>query len=126
MCGGHCWAYDRDMDPDEARALLTRERQRIESAIAALRQDITANAGDEDEREIGAGAARMQDEEIDLGLLEQLENEHDAVARAEQRLVAGTYGLSVESGELIADERLSLIPWAERTAEEQAKVDASP
>ena len=119
------WAYDRGMDPDEARALLTRERQRIESAIAALHQDITANAGDEDERDIGAGAARMQDEEIDLGLLEQLGSERDAIARAEQRLAAGTYGLSVESGEPIPDQRLALIPWAERTVEEQAKLDGS-
>jgi DnaK suppressor protein len=34
---------------------------------------------------------------------------------------AGTYGLSVESGEPIPDERLEAIPTAERTVEEEAR-----
>jgi len=46
-----------------------------------------------------------------------------AVARAEARVEAGTYGLSVESGEPIPDERLEAIPTAERTAEEQARFE---
>ena len=41
--------------------------------------------------------------------------------RAEARLAAGTYGLSVESGEPIPDERLEAIPTAERTAEEERR-----
>ncbi|MCW3068160.1 MAG: transcriptional regulator, TraR/DksA family, partial [Solirubrobacterales bacterium] len=36
---------------------------------------------------------------------------------------AGTYGLSVESGEPIPDARLEAIPWAERTTEEQARYE---
>ena len=35
----------------------------------------------------------------------------------------GTYGLSVESGEPIPDDRLEAVPWAERTVEEQARYD---
>jgi DnaK suppressor protein len=50
-------------------------------------------------------------------------NELAAVERAEARIDAGTYGLSVESGEPIPDERLETIPTAERTAEEQARFD---
>ena len=42
----------------------------------------------------------------------------------EQRLAEGTYGLSVESGKPIPDGRLELIPWAERTADEQQKIDS--
>ena len=50
-----------------------------------------------------------------LGLLAALE-------RAEARLAAGTYGLSIESGEPIPDERLEIVPTAERTvAEEQRR-----
>jgi DnaK suppressor protein len=45
------------------------------------------------------------------------------VERAEKRLAEGTYGLSVESGEPIPDGRLEIIPWAERTAEEQARYE---
>ena len=36
----------------------------------------------------------------------------------------GTYGVSVESGEPIPDGRLEAIPWAERTAEEQSRLEA--
>jgi DnaK suppressor protein len=46
-----------------------------------------------------------------------------AVERAEERLAAGTYGLSIESGEPIPDERLEAVPTAERTAEEQARFE---
>ncbi len=42
-----------------------------------------------------------------------------AVERAEARLAAGTYGLSIESGERIPDERLELRPTAELTTEEE-------
>jgi DnaK suppressor protein len=42
-----------------------------------------------------------------------------AVERAEARLAAGTYGLSVESGQPIPDARLEAFPTAELTADEQ-------
>ena len=42
-----------------------------------------------------------------------------ALERAEQRLAAGTYGLSIESGEPIPDERLEVLPTAELTTEEE-------
>ena len=48
-----------------------------------------------------------------------------ALERAEARLAAGTYGLSVESGERIPDARLELLPTAERTVEEEARRDRS-
>ena len=36
----------------------------------------------------------------------------------------GTFGRSVESGEPIPEGRLEAIPWAERTADEQARLEA--
>jgi DnaK suppressor protein len=45
------------------------------------------------------------------------------VERAEQRLAEGTYGLSIESGEPIADDRLEAMPTAERTAAEQERFE---
>ena len=56
---------------------------------------------------------------MEEGLREQL-----ARARAndlEKRLAEGTYGLSVESGEPIPDERLEAYPLAERTVEEERR-----
>ena len=43
--------------------------------------------------------------------------------RAEARLAAGTFGLSVESGAPISDARLERIPTAERTADEQREFE---
>ncbi|MEA2140667.1 MAG: DnaK suppressor protein, partial [Solirubrobacteraceae bacterium] len=60
----------------------------------------------------------------DAGLAEQLRGELAAIERAQARLAEGKYGLSVESGEPIPDARLQSIPWAERTAEEQARYEA--
>lgn len=58
--------------------------------------------------------------ELDEGLSDDLRAELAAIERAEARLEAGTYGLSIQSGEPIPDERLELLPTAERTAAEQA------
>ena len=56
----------------------------------------------------------------DEGLADDLREELAAVERAEARLAAGTYGVSIESGEPIPDERLEALPTAERTAAEEA------
>ena len=68
-------------------------------------------------------ASDLYDNELDEGLADDLRAELAAVERAEQRLAAGTYGLSIESGEPIPDERLEAVPTAERTAEEQARFE---
>jgi RNA polymerase-binding transcription factor DksA len=52
----------------------------------------------------------------------ELREQLAAVERAEQRLAAGTYGLSIESGAPIRDERREAVPTAELTvAEERAR-----
>ena len=50
-----------------------------------------------------------------------LQSELAAVERAEARLEAGTYGLSVLSGDPIPDGRLEARPTAELTVEEQQR-----
>ena len=52
----------------------------------------------------------------------QLREELAAVERAEERLMSGTYGLSIDSGEPIPDERLEAVPTAERTVEEERRL----
>ena len=66
-------------------------------------------------------SADLYQDELDEGLADDLREELAAVERAEARLAAGTYGISVESGEPIPDERLEAIPTAERTVEEEAR-----
>jgi DnaK suppressor protein len=97
------------MDAEHARALLARERLRIERSQA-----------DQDPAD---DSAELADTELDEGIVEHLKTELEAIERAETRLAEGTYGLSVESGEPIPDARLELIPWAERTAEEQERFE---
>ncbi|HEY2217653.1 MAG TPA: hypothetical protein VGH21_09155 [Solirubrobacteraceae bacterium] len=110
------------MDQAKARELLTRERERIEAALSAT----AAPEGDEEGvRDDGGDVApALLESEIDEGLEASLSEELAAVERAERRLAEGTYGLSIESGEPIPDGRLQSIPWAERTAEEQARLES--
>lgn len=109
------------MDTDHARELLATERTRIEHALQALAAPDSEDAPDAIE---GSDAGRdLLDAEIGEGLSERLQDELQAVERAEQRLAEGTYGISVESGEPIPDARLEAVPWAERTAEEQARYE---
>ncbi|HTX07280.1 MAG TPA: TraR/DksA C4-type zinc finger protein [Solirubrobacteraceae bacterium] len=108
------------MDSKHARKLLDRERTRIEDALAELKRDGPLEGddrlepGDEDDQD-------LYQDEFDEGHRDQLMNELAAVERAEARLQAGTYGLSVESGEPIPDGRLEAIPTAERTVEEEER-----
>jgi DnaK suppressor protein len=103
------------VDPDRARQLLERERERIERAITDLDPGL---AGDRD----GPGEDGSEDlyqKEFDEGRAENLREQLDALERAEARLAAGTYGLSVESGNPIPEERLESLPTAERTVQEE-------
>ena len=107
------------MDPDRARELLAAERTRIERALAQrVHQDTGEEADDEDPGNLGS---ELYQDELDEGLADDLREELAAVERAEARLAAGTYGLSVESGKPIPDERLEAVPTAERTVEEEAR-----
>ena len=108
------------MDPDRARELLARERERIESGMrtlardGVLESDENVEPGDEDSEDLYL-------DELDDARREELGNDLAALERAEARLAAGTYGLSVESGKPIPDGRLEALPTAERTVEEEER-----
>lgn len=104
------------MEPDRARQLLQKERERIESAIAELNP---AGAGEDEPGE--RGSEGLYQKEFDEGRADDLRGQLEALERAEERLADGTYGLSVESGEPLPDARLELLPTAERTVEEEAR-----
>ena len=105
------------MKAERARELLNAERARIEQTLRRLRREDDAEPADEFDP--ANRAPELYQDELDAGLEEELREQLAAVERAEQRLVAGTYGLSVESGEPIPDERLEALPTAERTAKEE-------
>jgi DnaK suppressor protein len=107
------------MDAERARELLAAERRRIERALGRLGHEDTGEEADD--QDPGNLASDLYQDELDEGLADGLREDLAAVDRAEARLAAGTYGLSVESGKPIPDERLEAIPTAERTAEEEAR-----
>jgi DnaK suppressor protein len=106
------------MDPDRAHQLLARERERIEHAVASSRE-AEREAGTLQQEPGELGSEDLYETELEVGLAEDLAEQLAAVERAEARLAAGTYGLSVESGKPIPDDRLEAIPTVERTADEQ-------
>src|SRR5579862_5617153 len=109
------------MDNDHARELLAAERTRIERALGRLGHEDDSEPADEiDPANL---ASDLYQDELDEGLSDDLRNQLAAVERAEERLANGTYGLSIESGEPIPDERLEALPAAERTTDEQARYD---
>jgi DnaK suppressor protein len=108
------------VDDARARELLTRERERIEKALAGLD---TPYEDRNEPRDAGDDATELFEEELDEGVAERLRKELAAIERAEERLADGKYGISIESGEPIPDGRLEAIPWAERTAEEQGRYE---
>ena len=107
------------MDPDRARELLQAERQRIEQALSRLGH--VDDAEPNDDADPANLASDLYQDEFDQGLAADLREQLEDVARAEERLANGTYGLSVESGEPIPDERLEAFPTAERTTEEERR-----
>lgn len=109
------------MSPDHARELLAAERERIERGLSGRRHEDDAEPADDiDPANL---ASDLYQDELDEGLADDLREQLAAVARAEERLTAGTYGLSIKSGKPIPDERLEAIPWAELTVEEERELE---
>ena len=106
------------MDIERARELLAAERRELERALAHLgHQDDGDEAGFQEPANL---ASNLYIDELDDGLAENLRDRLAALERAEARLTAGTYGLSIDSGDPIPDERLEALPTAERTVDEEA------
>jgi DnaK suppressor protein len=108
------------MDSDRARELLSGERQRIEQALDTLNSQGPEEADDRVDPG-DRGSEDLYQDEFDAGREADLQTQLAAVERAEARLEAGTYGLSIESGEPIPDGRLEAVPTAELTIEEQRR-----
>jgi DnaK suppressor protein len=113
------------MDPEHARELLARERSRIERALGTLGQQGPLES-DEREEPGDLDSEDLYQDEFDEGRRQDLRDELAALERAEARLAAGTYGLSIESGQPIPEARLEALPTAERTVEEEERYRRLP
>ena len=105
------------MRPDRARELLDAERARIEQAMKLLTSQDDGEIADATDP--ANMASELSQAEFAEGREMDLRAQLAAVERAERRLAAGTFGLSIESGKPIPDDRLEALPTAERTYEEE-------
>jgi len=109
------------MNDIRARKLVARERARVESMLAEVGVDLRAGGSLQRQQtgEYAEAGGILDTESVALALAADLSAQLAAVRRAEERLADGTYGISVDSGLAIKDERLEAEPLAERTVEEQ-------
>ena len=113
------------MNDKRARELVARERARIEQSLRELNAEVMAEVELHQQQtgEASEAGTDLDREEIDIALVADLREELEAVGRAEARIAAGKYGRSIDSGAQIPDERLEAAPLAERTIEEQRRVE---
>src|SRR4030081_1807314 len=95
------------MEMDRARELLAAEREGIERELGRVRHEDDSEPADEfDPANL---ASDLYQDEFDESRADDLRAQLAAVERAESRLAAGTYGLSIESGQPIPDQRLEVL-----------------
>ncbi|HZQ89701.1 MAG TPA: TraR/DksA C4-type zinc finger protein [Gaiellaceae bacterium] len=107
------------IDTDRFRTLLLDERERIERAIANLREDHPGRLDDEVEEisatqdnHLAETATVTLDREIDYTLEENSTRMLAAIDASLQRLDDGTYGTCSACNREIAEQRLEAYPWA--------------
>jgi len=108
-----------EVNEDTARERLRDERLQIEKLLAQTTTDgldDRSSAGEQGDMTDPAGPliAEQEEDAVAEGLRERLA----LIERAEQRLLDGTYGRSVQSGQPIPEDRLEADPAAELTVDE--------
>jgi len=107
------------IDTESFRATLLEERERVEKAIANLRDEHPGSLDEEIEElsytgdnHLAETATATLGREIDYTLEENSGEVLNRIDAALSRIDAGTYGLCTACGEQIAPERLEVYPWA--------------
>jgi DnaK suppressor protein len=110
------------MDEQRARQLLADERARLERSLRDSDSEARAERSTlGDTGDLYDGAEPLTAEAGTDAIIEGTRDRLAALDRAEQRLAAGTFGLSVLSGRPIPDDRLEADPAAELTVEEEVE-----
>jgi DnaK suppressor protein len=110
------------VNDSEARDLLRAERARVEGLLEdAVRSGLADRLAATEPGNTSDSAEPLTSELTDDAVAAGLRDRLDAIGRAEGRLAEGTFGRSVRSGALIADDRLRADPTAELTVEEASR-----
>ena len=107
------------IDTEHFRTLLLEERERVQRAIAHLREEHPGSLDDEtdelatdSDNHMGDIASATLDREIDYSLGEGAGQHLAEIDAALKRIDDGTFGTCTEGGEEIGQERLEAMPWA--------------
>jgi RNA polymerase-binding protein DksA len=105
------------VDVERFKELLVEERRRVVDAIEYLHKENPGSIEEETDDEttddhIAETATVTLDREIDYTLEENSEHLLAEIEGALKRIEEGTYGVCVNCGKPIAEERLAAIPWA--------------
>jgi DnaK suppressor protein len=110
------------MDDKKARELIDAEKARVKGLLGETENDAASDRDTANEEfPYDEPAETLTSEEGDDAVAEGLRDRLAALERADQRLEAGTYGVSVRSGAKIPDERLEADPAADLTVEEASQ-----
>lgn len=122
------------MRTDRIEILLAAERAELEGARAALLRHTGRGAGTQQsdtgelsgrDEHVADVASETLEREVDTSLLVAIEDELAALAAAERRLAAGTYGHCTACGATLPDDRLEAIPTATRCLAHQEQAEAA-
>ena len=104
------------VDVDQFRDLLQEERRRVLHAIEYLHKENPGSIEDETEDQtqdnLAETATATLDREIDYTLEENSEHVLSAIDDALKRIEEDTFGVCVNCGKAISEERLAALPWA--------------
>jgi RNA polymerase-binding protein DksA len=106
------------IDTDRFREALLEERGRVTAAIENLHEDHPGSMAEETgedavfDNHLADTATETYDRELDYTLEENSEHVLADINAALERIEAGTYGICMNCGKPIGEERLEARPWA--------------
>jgi DnaK suppressor protein len=116
--------YLSSADLAALRVVLEAKRAELQRMIGEnISRGTRSEEGLRDPRDTGDAAERTQEEEELLDVAGQESTLLSEIDRAITKMEKGTYGVSEESGNQIALERLRAVPWARFTADEEAEIE---
>jgi RNA polymerase-binding protein DksA len=118
------------LDTSRFRTELLQERERVQAAIANLRESHPGTLDDEvdeiadgSDDHVGDTATATLGREIDYTLGENSEQVLAEINNALERIEKGTYGTCAVCGKEIGEERLEAYPWASLCIDDARKAE---
>jgi len=107
---------------EEFISLLQEKRTRLLKEVAQQSEEVISEKLDEP-GDLVDMATELLDQELNLSLTTAEVNSLKEINEALDRIENGTYGICIDSGEVISKIRLKAMPEAKRTLEAQEKYD---